>query len=246
MGKIGVRNLQLVGSVANHPLRAGEDKVGFPPLAAEPEILWNLSAVENRLPFTDRIVSCVASRGTALASEALLLLLLVAPTGCGGTLVDDGPLVPPIRDAGPGTRLVPFASVDAGLEAAAPNPYATALEAGAYVEPVCPVSSAPPTQYDCDPWGAGGCPSGSACYPFPPSGGDPCNPGPFVMRCAREGRGGQGDACGNGVSCEAGHVCAVTGQGDQCVRLCKPGAIGGCPDGMVCGRLDIPGIGGCL
>ncbi len=76
----------------------------------------------------------------------------------------------------------------------------------------------------------------------------PCAAGGHGSVCTKAGTRKQGGPCGTGAGaeCAAGFVCVVSGAGNQCVQLCKPGSPGVCPDGLVCSPIDVPGFGGCL
>jgi hypothetical protein len=116
-----------------------------------------------------------------------------------------------------------------------------------YPEDACPDLPPPPPILNCDPLKPhDGCPSGEACYPYPPEGQDRCHPGPYTTDCASEGYGAQGSPCYGMGSCTAGYVCVVSGSGDQCVKLCDVTRFGSCSDGLVCEPLDVVGFGGCL
>jgi hypothetical protein len=189
-------------------------------------------AVDSHLPF---------------AAIAFFLCAGRALGGCGGAVAgDEGAGGSPGFDAGRDVKLIPYVPPTDGSNDVVKSDAYVERTPDAFVEEACPERAPPPPEIHCDPLSSGQCAEGSACYPFPPQGRDPCNPGPYVMKCAREGSGSQGAACGSGSSCRGGYVCAVTGQGDECLKLCRPGSIGACPEGMVCGRLDIPDLGGCI
>jgi hypothetical protein len=108
-----------------------------------------------------------------------------------------------------------------------------------------PPTSNPPEQ-DCDPFAASsGCSRGEACYPFVDYPTGPCDREEYGTRCAPAGSGRQGDACEQG-RCAQGFVCVVTGQGNQCIELCRIERAGVCPAGLVCLPIDVEGFGGCF
>jgi hypothetical protein len=187
------------------------------------------------------------AHATGLGSTSVLGIVFIAlSAGCSGTSIAGS------GGADPGGGLAGLdAGTDVKLRPYVPKPDARPAEDASplpsYHEDACPDVPLPDAEVLCDPLARGQCPAGYACYPFPPDGIDPCHPGPYRMMCAEEGSGSQGAACGSALDgCQAGYICAVTGQGDQCIALCHPGAIGACANGMVCERLDIPGFGGCL
>jgi hypothetical protein len=195
-----------------------------------------------RTPAKSGRIAGILVRPTRALRTAVVALL----AGCGGISVAPGGGPEPGAglsglDAGADVKLRPYVpKPDA-------EPPVDASPLPSYHEDACPDVPLPDAEALCDPLARGQCPAGYACYPFPPDGIDPCHPGPYRMMCAKEGSGSQGAPCGTGLEgCQAGTICAVTGQGDQCITLCRPGAIGACPNGMVCERLDIPGFGGCL
>jgi hypothetical protein len=213
------------------------------PLAFHNQVLSNCGCLPPRFPALPDWMLTAATVGSAVLGVAAAVAMGLV--SCGGVTTEP-PSPASVFDAGPDVKLIPYAPKqdaaidravwDAGQDTRLPE----------FQEDACPPASPPPPEIHCDPLGTGECPSGTACFPFPPQGHDPCHPGPYVMECAQAGRGTQGMACGDGSWCEGGHVCAVTGRGTQCLRLCRPGSIGVCPEGMVCGRLDIPELGGCI
>jgi len=117
-----------------------------------------------------------------------------------------------------------------------------------YVDPGCPDQPPPLESFQCDPYaqGNGDCASGEACYiyvEYPP---EPCGQEIYGAVCGPAGFGGQGDPCYGGIDCQAGHVCVVTGSGNQCVQLCPLTGNDNCPPGLVCEPIDVEGFGGCL
>jgi hypothetical protein len=118
-----------------------------------------------------------------------------------------------------------------------------------YNDPGCPDAPGPIIDNQCDPlspWN--GCPPGEACYPYVvyPSPGDPCDVERYGATCEPAGTLGQEKYCMGTNQCAPGFVCVVSGSGNKCVKLCSPGKLGSCPDGLVCEPLDVPGYGGCL
>src|SRR5262249_10233940 len=150
-----------------------------------------------------------------MAARMKVALLALILTGCGGVALDvdtDAGDAGHRRDGGhPIGRdaLVP--------DRAPPPPDVIESELPAYQEDACPDLPPPPPDKECDPFQPHvGCPDGFACYPFPPEGEDRCHPGPYRTSCASEGTGQQGMPCGDTVGgCAAGHVCVISGQGNQ-------------------------------
>ncbi len=167
--------------------------------------------------------------------------------GCGGAVVED--TAPPSVDGGRDARS------DAARDARADGDAATVPDGAKadggkdalpeYVDPGCSSIPPPVEDFECDPYGAATeCAAGEGCYPFVAYPASPCEPETYGSYCYPAGDGAQGDPCVEG--CKSGHVCVVTGQGTQCVQLCDLGAANPCPDGLVCGAVDVPGIGGCI
>jgi hypothetical protein len=122
---------------------------------------------------------------------------------------------------------------------------------GSYVDPGCPDAAPPPTQFDCDPYGANQCPDGEACFPWVDYPTSPCGFETYGASCSPAGTQQQGDPCGNVTPgsialCAPGFVCVIAGEGDaQCVELCKLQGPNTCPHGLLCLPVDVEGIGGC-
>jgi hypothetical protein len=113
-----------------------------------------------------------------------------------------------------------------------------------YVDPGCPDASPPPPDYQCDPFGAPtGCASGEGCYPWVVYPQNTCDFEEYGTVCMPAGYGEQGDPCAG--LCAPYHVCVITGQGTQCVKMCKLDGPNPCPHGLVCVPVDVEGIGGC-
>jgi len=119
-----------------------------------------------------------------------------------------------------------------------------------YVDPGCPDAQPPPIIWECDPYATfTGCADGEACYPFVqvPGGTTGCNWDEYGTICAPAGSGQQGDSCDSADACAAGYLCVKGAQpGLSCVRLCDPFGGNTCPLGMICGEVDVEGIGGCF
>jgi hypothetical protein len=96
---------------------------------------------------------------------------------------------------------------------------------------------------ECDPFIQSTCPLGLACYPIPPRASDNCHPGRYSTLCLPGGSGTQGTPCGDGTDCAGGFICVKSGQGDQCVKLCKTDEFNSCTDGRVCREVDVTGSG---
>lgn len=199
-------------------------------------------------------------RGVPLALRLVALSLLTAPlaASCGGLTRDSDPILPG-GDAGKGASLSPPADAgkdaldggkDGGKAGSSPKPPVDAgLDAPTdtlpdYVDPGCPDAGLPQTAYECDPQKADDCGPDLACYPFVEYPTKPCGQETYGASCIFAGSGGQGDPCGTG--CQAQHVCVVSGQGTQCIRLCNLDDPKPCDGGLVCQPVDIPGLGGCI
>jgi hypothetical protein len=119
-----------------------------------------------------------------------------------------------------------------------------------YVDPGCPDTGPPITDFQCDPYdqSAVTCPPGEGCFIYVqyPDPSDPCGQEIYGAVCSQVGPGRQGDPCGGGPDCQAGFVCVVTGSGNQCVELCALSGEDGCGPGLVCEPIDVEGFGGCL
>jgi hypothetical protein len=177
-----------------------------------------------------------------------LALALFGAAMCGGQTAVDLP-----DSAGGGGRSSTLPN-RAGRDAASSVPWTPAVDGGEdvrseYVEPDCPDGGYPVVTAECDlfnPWS--GCPLGQACYAVVeyPDQTDPCSVEQYGARCRPEGRGEQGAACSNHL-CAGGFACVDTGQGTQCVKLCRMGVPSDCPPGLICFALDVvAGVGGCL
>ena len=115
---------------------------------------------------------------------------------------------------------------------------------GTYVDPGCPDAEPPEPYYECDVFGPNTCPAGDACYPYVQYPTGPCDFEEYGAVCIPAGTGQQGEPCGAGT-CAAGLVCVITGQGTECVQICKLGGPNTCPKGLFCVPIDVEGIGGC-
>ena len=115
---------------------------------------------------------------------------------------------------------------------------------GTYVDPGCPDAAPPPPIKECDLFGANTCPPGESCYPFVQYPSKKCEQEVFGSVCAPTGKGTQGDPCGPEY-CAGGHVCVVTGQGTECVKVCDLFGAAKCPPGLFCVPIDVEGVGGC-
>lgn len=115
---------------------------------------------------------------------------------------------------------------------------------GTYVDPGCPDAEPPEPYYECDVFGPNTCPPGDACYPYVQYPTGPCELEQYGAVCIPAGTGQQGEPCGAGT-CAAGLVCVITGQGTECVQICKLGGPNTCPKGLFCVPIDVEGIGGC-
>lgn len=114
-----------------------------------------------------------------------------------------------------------------------------------FEDPGCPNPPPPLEDYACDPYGSfGGCDEGESCYPYVDYPSTKCGQEIYGAVCTRAGDGKQGENCDGG--CIVNHVCVVTGEGTQCVKLCDLNDPTPCTGGLVCAPVDIPGIGGCI
>lgn len=153
--------------------------------------------------------------------------------GSGGT---GGTVYPTGGRAGTGGR-------DAGRDAR--DSGKDARDSG-WVDPVCPDAPPPPPLEECDPFSTPtGCAAGQGCYPYVDYPTGPCDEEQYGTVCMTAGYGTQGSPC-DGSACASGHVCVVTGSGNQCVELCDPTGPDTCPGGLICFGLDVAGFGGCL
>jgi hypothetical protein len=176
-------------------------------------------------------------------SKRLLAAGLCAVFACGGRAggVEAGRSttserrLPPVVDAG-------APRPDSGTSTPDPAPSG---EPPVFRDPGCPDAPERPRIDQCDPLAErSGCPIGQSCIPFVfyPTG--PCDVERYGTLCVEPGPGQQGDDC-SFSGCAAGHICVSSGQGTQCVQLCRfDGA--SCPAGLLCLPVDIEGFGGCL
>jgi hypothetical protein len=183
-----------------------------------------------------------------IPGAALAALMALAVSNCGG-IADE---IPSSEDAGRRRDAARDTNAPDRAEAGDAASHDGSDADGAlpvYVEDACPPSVPDPPDYECDPFGtdAGQCQPGYGCYPYPPQGTDPCNPGSWGARCQTAGTGTQGASCNGSRSyCAGGYVCVKSGAGDQCVKLCRIQQLEPCADGLVCNPLDVFGFGGCL
>lgn len=186
---------------------------------------------------------------------ACIALALGAVAGCGGSIEHGGPAV----DAGSGQG---GSSAQAGAGRGGSSSgrggggaaSAGTGQGGRVIvdpEPVdtgCPEQDPLPPDNRCDPFTAGSCAAGLACYPYVdhPE-GDGCEQQRYGTVCAPSGAGVQGDLCGDEAGgCAPGFVCVV-GQrpGKRCAALCRIGQPNACSGGLLCGDLDVSGFGAC-
>jgi hypothetical protein len=171
-------------------------------------------------------------------------VLMVLSLGCGGA-VTDNPATPDggkRRDGGRGGG-----DRDGGNPPPPPDDAPWADDFPVFHEDACADVNAPPPTLECDPFVQSTCPTGNACYPVPPRASDNCHPGKYSTVCFPAGRGMQGSPCGDGTDCAAGFICVKSGEGDQCVKLCRTDQFNSCADGRVCREVDVTGsgLGGC-
>jgi len=178
------------------------------------------------------------------------LAAVVVGFGCGGKsqhgggVEDSGP--PPFTTGAGGTGGVSDAGLDA-LPDAAEDAAEDVLSD--YVDPGCPEMDPPPPQFECDALAEfNECEDGFACYPWVDRPfGDGCEFEVFGSSCLPAGTGEQGSRCGSAYEwCAAGHICVVgASAGARCARLCDPSSPNTCPNGLVCGLVDVEGFGVC-
>lgn len=188
----------------------------------------------------------------ALRLSALLALLAPVAASCGGKTSEEDL---PAGAAGAAGSLAGHAGTagkagKAGHAGTAGKPVADAGTDAPddtlpdYTDPGCPDAGPPITDYDCDPYTPGTCGFQMSCYPFVKYPSEPCGQEIFGAKCVSSGSSGQGEPCDGG--CKDQHICVVSGQGTQCVRLCSLDEPKGCDGGLVCQPIDIPGFGGCI
>jgi len=115
-----------------------------------------------------------------------------------------------------------------------------------FEEEQCPDVPQRVERSECDPLGAPEqCPTNQGCYPYVHYPTSRCEPERFGTRCDTAGPGQQGDHC-SGQRCAHGYLCVVTGRGTECAELCRMPGPNTCPDGLICGSLDIDGFGVCI
>ena len=119
-------------------------------------------------------------------------------------------------------------------------------DSGVFVDPGCPDVAPNPITNECDPFATfNECGPGLGCYPFVDYPSGKCGQERYGSICAPAGSGTQGDSCG-AVNCAPGFVCVTgTGQGVICVKMCRLDRPDDCPPGLLCGAVDVAGIGGC-
>lgn len=191
--------------------------------------------------------SRAARLGRVVAAAAAVAALSAGVVACGGSVAPDPEAEEGGVDAATDGRVdaKTDSAVDSRRDTAVDSAFDTALDT--WIEPECPDAGPPIKDYKCDPLAPppGGCKATEACYPYVEYPTERCMPETYHTRCFPAGKGKQGEPCSGG-ECAAGHVCVATGAGNMCSKMCKPGAIGACPDGYVCSPTDVPDIGACL
>lgn len=115
-----------------------------------------------------------------------------------------------------------------------------------FEEQECPEQVQRIESSECDPLGGQNqCGFDEGCYPYVQYPNSRCEPETFGTRCDVSGPGMQGDPC-TGQRCAHGFLCVVTGRGTECASLCRMPGPNTCPDGLICGSLDIDGFGVCI
>ena len=168
-------------------------------------------------------------------------LVGVAATGCGSVSVETDP--DELDGGGGDAKHDVQTSVTGGSDGGGPD---DALPD--YVDPGCPDSGPPITQFMCDPFNQnnGECNGGEGCFIFVQYPQEPCGQEIYGAGCAPAGFGGQGDPCMGFQDCGGGFVCVVSGSGNQCIQLCPLTGKDGCAPGLSCEPIDVEGFGGCL
>ena len=170
---------------------------------------------------------------------ALNIALFMGSPGCGNTVIEVKQ-----GDGGAGNG---GAAGSAGTGGGYPDAGPDVKDAlPDYVDPGCPESGPPPTDFECDAFDQTGCGPGEGCYISVQYPDEPCAQEIYGSYCAPSGPGAQGDPCGGGPDCGAGFCCVITGFGTQCVQLCPLTGSSGCPDGLTCEAIDVEGFGGCF
>jgi hypothetical protein len=175
--------------------------------------------------------------------NALLSCLVALGVACGGAVTET-----PSNDAGTrrdtGRDVMDRDRFDGGSSGfdAPPND-----DFPVFREDACPDAALSPPVLECDPFNQSTCMLGLGCYPIPPRAVGQCQPGRYSTKCLPTGGRTQGDPCGDGTDCAGGYICVKSGQGDQCVKLCRTTEFGGCEEGRVCREVDVSGsgLGGC-
>jgi hypothetical protein len=127
-----------------------------------------------------------------------------------------------------------------------PEPTQSAQEQAAFVEQGCGDAPMRVVSMECDPFRPlEGCSDGQGCQPYVQYPASQCEPEVYGARCDWVGTATQGESCSLDA-CAAGFLCIATGQGTQCAQICDLSADSGCPPGLVCGGIDIEGIGTCF
>jgi hypothetical protein len=208
-------------------------------------------------PASEKLISKAGSRGAAQRGPArprrgaLLLLGLGLVGGCSDAAgfgterqrPDDGSINPSSTSSDPSSPGAPSMTSPPAPETW-PSP--TIDQVGDHFEeescPDVPRLHRPL----CDPLAEQNeCAEGQGCYPYVEYPTSRCEPETFGTRCDTAGVGVQGHACA-GERCAPGFLCVVTGRGTECAHLCRMPGPNTCPDGFICGSLDIDGYGVCI
>lgn len=136
---------------------------------------------------------------------------------------------------------------DSTVTTVSPPPATTINEVGdPFEEEQCPDAIQRIESTECDPLGGQDqCAPDEGCYPYVQYPNSRCEPETFGTRCDVAGPGLQGQPC-TGQRCAHGFLCVVTGRGTECAELCRMPGPNTCPDGFICGSLDIDGFGVCI
>ena len=197
-------------------------------------------------PLAERALTSRAALACAGLFSTLFLLSACSDAASFGTQrsnPDDESVNPALTDETSGE--VTDSSEPAASTAAVPVPSVDEI-GDPFEEQQCPEAVQRIESTECDPLGdQSQCGFDEGCYPYVQYPNSRCEPETFGTRCDVAGPGLQGDAC-TGQRCSHGFLCVVTGRGTECALLCRMPGPNSCPDGLICGSLDIDGFGVCI
>ncbi len=178
-----------------------------------------------------------------------ILLLGLALTACGGS-VDSQPFAAGAQGnatGAAGQRLPGDGGAGLGGSGASGPAAAGGAAGSSYVEPACPEQPRPVVEFGCQPFSGGnGCGPGEGCYPDVSYPSRPCQPESYRFSCSQVGSGSQWSHCEGDSDCASGHSCVVSSLGTSCSQLCPLEGRSGCPFGLFCEPIDVPGVGACF